>query len=209
MNRVTLECSWDFVHIKMAVLLLSTCFLFTPFVPANKVSASGTTYYVSSSTGSDSNNGTSSSTPWQTIAKLNSITFQAGDIICLKAGDTWNDCFVAHGSGTEVTPITLTSYGTGRRPRIARNNHAEGEWCINLTNIEGWKITNLELSDAAEGIIMRVLPGNSVEYFWIENCYFHDFTKTYYGYWQDDVSMHFAAGVYVYTRGTENPKIVI
>jgi hypothetical protein len=38
---------------------------------------SGPTYYVSPS-GSDSNNGTSIATPWQTIAHVNSVKFSAG-----------------------------------------------------------------------------------------------------------------------------------
>src|SRR5580658_8859044 len=41
--------------------------------------ASATTYYVSSSTGNDSNSGTSSSTAWQTIAHVNGQSFQPGD----------------------------------------------------------------------------------------------------------------------------------
>lgn len=44
-------------------------------------------YYVSSN-GSDSNNGTSPSTPWQTIAKVNAGTYHGGDTISFLKGDT-------------------------------------------------------------------------------------------------------------------------
>jgi hypothetical protein len=62
---------------------VAICFFF--FLPQ----AFGTTYYVSSSSGSDSNNGTSMSSPWQTITKVNGGAYNPGDSILLKAGDTW------------------------------------------------------------------------------------------------------------------------
>jgi hypothetical protein len=46
--------------------------------------ASATTYYVSASTGSDSNSGTSSGTPWQTVAQVNGQVFQPGDSILFR-----------------------------------------------------------------------------------------------------------------------------
>src|SRR5271157_3850465 len=55
------------------------------------VGAKATTYYVSSSAGSDSNTGTSSSTAWQTIAHVNGQTFSPGDSILFKRGDVWNE----------------------------------------------------------------------------------------------------------------------
>ena len=45
---------------------------------------SGTTYYVSSA-GNDASNGLSGSTSWRTIAKVNSVSFSAGDIIYFAA----------------------------------------------------------------------------------------------------------------------------
>jgi hypothetical protein len=80
--------------------------------------ASGTTYYVSSSAGSDSNNGTSAATAWKTIAKVNGQTFVAGDSILLKRGDVWNESLVPSGSGATGTPITFDAYGTGAPPNL-------------------------------------------------------------------------------------------
>ena len=62
-----------------------------------------TTYYVSSSAGSDANNGTSTSTPWQTIAHVNAQTFQPGDSILFKRGDVWNESLTPPSSGTSCT----------------------------------------------------------------------------------------------------------
>lgn len=77
-----------------------------------------TTYYVSSSMGSDSNNGTSSSSAWQTIAHVNAQTFQPGDSILFKRGDVWNESLATPSSGTAGNPITFDAYGTGAAPNL-------------------------------------------------------------------------------------------
>ena len=80
--------------------------------------ASGTTYYVSSSTGNDSNTGTSSSTAWQTIAHVNGQTFEAGDSILFKRGDVWNESLTPPSSGSSGNPIKFDAYGTGAAPSL-------------------------------------------------------------------------------------------
>jgi hypothetical protein len=80
--------------------------------------ASAATYYVSSSAGSDGNNGTSAATPWQTIAHVNGQTFQPGDSILLKRGDVWNESLVAPSSGSSGNPIAFDAYGTGAPPNL-------------------------------------------------------------------------------------------
>ncbi|HSW97045.1 MAG TPA: hypothetical protein VLF89_04440 [Candidatus Saccharimonadales bacterium] len=91
------------------VLILGSLFLKTHF-PAY---AAGTTYYVSSS-GNDTNNGLSQTSPWQTINKVNSMTFQPGDSILFEGGQTFYGklYFTGNNSGTMVSPITIASYGT-------------------------------------------------------------------------------------------------
>ncbi|MEI6529767.1 MAG: right-handed parallel beta-helix repeat-containing protein [Candidatus Falkowbacteria bacterium] len=87
----------------------------------------GTTYYVSFSSGSDSNNGTSVSTPWKTIAKVNSQTFKAGDFILFKKGDTWvNEAIIVKSSGSAAAPITYSSYGSGSKPLISGQTTVTG-----------------------------------------------------------------------------------
>jgi len=74
-----------------------------------------TTYYVSAA-GSDSNNGTSTATPWQTIGKVNSTVFAAGDAVLFRGGDTFTGMvYIDTGDGgTAVAPLTIGSYGTGK-----------------------------------------------------------------------------------------------
>jgi hypothetical protein len=72
------------------------------------------TYYVSS-TGSDSNNGLSPLTPWQTITKVNAHTFVPGDTILFLTGNTFSGAiYVPQNSGTAANPVTFGSYGTGQ-----------------------------------------------------------------------------------------------
>jgi parallel beta-helix repeat protein len=80
--------------------------------------AEATTYYVANS-GSNSNNGTSSGTPWQTISKVNSVNFTAGDMILFNRGDVWHETFTVPTSGTSSNAITFGAYGSGNNPIIS------------------------------------------------------------------------------------------
>ena len=71
-----------------------------------------TSYYVSS-TGSDTNNGTSTATPWKTISKVNASAFVSGDLILFKSGDTFYGTL-----SPSVSGITYGNYGTGAKPII-------------------------------------------------------------------------------------------
>ena len=88
--------------------------------------ANATDYYVSS-TGNNANNGTSQSTPWQTLSKIQTVcnngTIKAGDNIYFKKGDVFTGSLLmasiwgySANSGTVTQPITFSSYGTGAKP---------------------------------------------------------------------------------------------
>jgi hypothetical protein len=82
------------------------------------VPARATTYYVAAA-GNDSNSGTSTGAPWQTIAKVNGATFSAGDSILFHRGDIWyGTSLVASSSGSSGSPITFGAYGSGANPII-------------------------------------------------------------------------------------------
>ena len=100
--------------------------------------AVGSTYYVSSSTGSDANNGTSSATAWRTIAKVNGQTFLAGDSILFKRGDVWNESLAPSSSGSAGNSITFDAYGTGPAPNLTGYYAAPpGSWVLVTGN--AWK----------------------------------------------------------------------
>ncbi|MEO8768986.1 MAG: T9SS type A sorting domain-containing protein [Ferruginibacter sp.] len=88
--------------------------------------ANATDYYVSN-LGSNSNNGTSATTSWQTLSKVQTVfnngTIKAGDNIYFKKGDVFSENLLiasiwgySANSGTATQPITLSSYGTGAKP---------------------------------------------------------------------------------------------
>ncbi len=81
--------------------------------------ASATDYYISSS-GNDANNGLSSSTPWKTIAKVNSSfsTLKPGDRILFNRGDVFYGSLKISKSGLAGSPITISAYGAGAKPII-------------------------------------------------------------------------------------------
>lgn len=72
------------------------------------------TYYVDPA-GSDSNNGTSVSTPWATVAKVVSSTFLPGDQVLFKRGGTWRVAseLAVPSSGTADKPLVVGAYGSG------------------------------------------------------------------------------------------------
>ncbi|WP_022901942.1 carboxypeptidase regulatory-like domain-containing protein [Humibacter albus] len=141
--------------------------------------ATGTTYYVDSHDGDDSQDGTSAATAWKSFANVNTKVFQPGDRILLKAGSswsaqgdavakeaydytTWDDgvptdvteaaptaLLAPEGSGSAADPIVISSYGTGDAPKL------EGRGVVNdvlqLTNQQHWDISNLDISNVTDG----------------------------------------------------------
>lgn len=114
------------------------------FFPIRQAEAAGTTYYVDSAGGNDSNSGTSESASWKTLAKVNGIVFQPGDRIYLKSGSSWNENLLPQGSGSSGNPIVIDAYGTGSKPLI---NGTGGEYAVLLHNQEYWTIQNLEITN--------------------------------------------------------------
>ena len=123
--------------------------------------AFATTYYVDSVNGNDDWDGTSPGTAWQSLGKGNSVTFQPGDQILLKAGSVWqggDGLLYPKGSGTEATPIVIDMYGTGPKPVInadkTYNLVLDGEnvsASVFLYNQEYWEINDLEVMNGQPG----------------------------------------------------------
>jgi parallel beta-helix repeat protein len=91
-------------------------------VTANSNTSSYTSYYVDSIAGSDANNGTSSSSPWRTVAKVNSTSFSPGTHVLFKKGDLWRETLSPFASGEAGNPIVFDAYGTGAAPILSGAN---------------------------------------------------------------------------------------
>jgi signal peptidase I len=84
------------------------------------------TYYLDSSFGNDSSNGTSVYSPWRTIGKINNSNFQPGDSILFKRDEIWKEYLNFPSSGNAFAPIIIGSYGEGSLPIISGVNVYEG-----------------------------------------------------------------------------------
>ena len=71
------------------ILLKGLALLAGVFLLSTSTYSAATTYYVSNS-GNDDNNGTSESTPWKTIAKVNEQAFEPGNTIKYKRGGNYS-----------------------------------------------------------------------------------------------------------------------
>ena len=92
----------------------------------------GSAFYIDPVNGNDTYAGTSTNQPWKTLNRVNSTTFQPGDVINFKAGGTWLGTLRPLGSGTAANPILIDSYGTGAKPVIDGN----GWWSRAQTTAE-------------------------------------------------------------------------
>lgn len=97
-----------------------------PFVPEPETAVpdapgTGRTFYVSSSGGSDSNNGMSEATAFASVSAVNALSLLPGDKVLFKCGDTFRgQPLVLLSSGSDVDYIQIGSYPSGcaNRPRL-------------------------------------------------------------------------------------------
>ncbi len=113
-------------------------------------STTGTTYYVDARNGKDTNNGTSDTTPWQSLNKVNQTTFKPGDRILLKAGSEFSKATIhPKGSGSADHPIYISSYGTGAMPKISgQGTVSDSVYFYNQQYID---LSNLNISNTVTG----------------------------------------------------------
>lgn len=167
---------------------------FSSFSAAYSATAATTpaTYYVSSSSGSDSNPGTISQ-PFATLSKVNTLNLNQGDTVYLKRGDTWTDEYLelqVADQGSSTSPVTISAYGTGNDPIINRTSDTDnkaiviyGDWfvveefTINNADYSGVEmlqtaenniIRNCEIYNA--GVAVRIKSSNNT----VKNCNMHD-----------------------------------
>ncbi|MFA5104310.1 MAG: fibronectin type III domain-containing protein [Candidatus Margulisiibacteriota bacterium] len=126
------------------------------------IAPSGTTFYVDSVSGDDSNAGNSDVAPWKTLSKVNYYTysqyapankFSAGTTVKLKKGGVWNETlYLWKITGTSANRITFESYGTdpnkpiicGSKQITSWSNHSGNIWKAFLNTDPGsvWFINN-------------------------------------------------------------------
>lgn len=141
------------------------------------------TYYIDSANGNDKNSGLSPKKPWQSLAKINAQSFEAGSLILLKRGSAWQGQLVLKGSGLPEKPIRISSYGNGNKPML--DGRGKVAQVLFLKDVEGWEIENLEITNAAAtvgnrtGILVESLGDGLKKHFRFRNLYIHDVMGDY------------------------------
>ena len=77
-----------------------------------------TTYYVAAN-GSNSNDGHSASSPFLSLAHVNTLQLQPGDQVLLRRGDTFRGGLLIRQSGSATQPIVFDAYGAGAKPVLS------------------------------------------------------------------------------------------
>ena len=108
----------------------------------------GNIYYVSPN-GSDANSGLTEAQAWQTLAKVNEMAFQPGDVVRFERDGSWSGGLVVDVSGEQGRPIVFTSYGDGFLPVISNPGNetnftsairVTGQWVI----VDGVKVSDAQ-----------------------------------------------------------------
>ncbi len=152
-----------------ADLLIHTCAkAFTSaLLLACSLTASATVYYVSPS-GDDSNNGTSQSTAWQSIDRVNqlSFSFQPGDQILFKRGGVFRGELIIGSNGTSAQPVTVGAYGSGDLPVIKGSELVTG-WSVYQGNVYVANVTGPVAQVYVGG--QRMIPARFPNSGWLRN----------------------------------------
>ena len=110
--------------------------------------------------------------PWNSLQAAQSHVFAPGDLIALARGSECQGTFAPQGSGTKGMPIRLTSYGTGKRPRIVAPSAARQ--ALLLFNQEYWQIDSLDISGGnTYGVFVSGDKG-LLHHLYLKNLYVHD-----------------------------------
>lgn len=153
-----------------------------------------TTYYVDATGGDDSNNGLTAGTAWKTLAKVEATTFQSGDVIGLKRGETWFEMLTL--ATGKHDGIILDAYGSGALPIIDAGPSGTHRWAIHVDTATNTTTRHLQLQNAGglpaphdTGALWEAVTGTNT----IEDCILHR-------HYSDACAASGASGTIIVTR---------
>ncbi|MBK9989409.1 MAG: putative Ig domain-containing protein [Verrucomicrobia bacterium] len=111
----------DTIHVSVVPVNYESPLEGDPGLASFRPATNAPAYYVDAVNGMDSYDGNSPAKAWRTLAKLNSITLKAGDVVRLARGSVWNETlyFESTELGTSSAPIIVEAYGSGVAPTIS------------------------------------------------------------------------------------------
>ena len=132
-----------------------------------------TTYYVDAIQGNDKNRGTSITSPWKSLNKINTSSFLPSDKILFKRDQSWVGRLVVPSSGSKNGMITIGDYGTGNKPIIKGDNI---NYAVLLDGKNYISLQNLEIiNPKGQGLIITQSNDNGL--ITIDSCDIHDNLK--------------------------------
>lgn len=138
--------------LKMITMKIA-CSIFVTFISI--FTCAQTTYYVDNLSGDDGNDGTTSSSAFQKLEKVNELILQPGDSVLFKRGGKWIGTLRPQGSGTKGKRIVIGAFGKGDDPVIdAEGKSLESDFMsasILLFNQEYWEIRDIEVRNFEKG----------------------------------------------------------
>jgi hypothetical protein len=99
----------------MKIPLLLAFTLLTAATFAHAARTVPATFYVDSEKGSDTAEGSTETSAWRSLDRVNTAELIPGDSVLFKRGGLWRGTFTPH-SGTKDARIVYSAYGTGAKP---------------------------------------------------------------------------------------------
>ena len=96
----------------------------------------GTGYYVDPA-GDDANSGKSPGAAWRTVARVNSKSFNPGDVVYFRRGGLWREMLEPMVGGSPSYQLTFATYGDGQAPIISGSDV-----------VNGWSLAEGQIYDA-------------------------------------------------------------
>ena len=157
---------------------------------------SATNYYVKEG-GNDSASGLDDDNAWESISKVNSFSFTAGDTCFFKRGDNFTGTLTPSTSGNSGSYIVFAAYGTGVIPIITPNTVVGGvTWTVHSGSI--YKTTDLGYDPGN-----MLMGDNRLKILKINNAYFTTGANGYYNNYGALTLMAFSEAV-TYEFSTQN-----
>jgi hypothetical protein len=145
------------MKLKRITCKLEKIFFITLFLLLISSVSRATRYYVDSTNGHDSNEGTSEAIPWKTISKVNRSQFQPGDFILFSCGGIWREQLNIPSSGSIALPIHFSAFGDGNKP-IINGSDLVTNWYKEVTTT--WRT---EVSKETKYVFFDNIQGNHKE----------------------------------------------
>ncbi|HET6939779.1 MAG TPA: right-handed parallel beta-helix repeat-containing protein [Nocardioides sp.] len=132
-------------------------------LPSAAHAAGATTYFVSP-TGSDTNNGTSASTPIKTLGRASSLPLNPGDQVLLQRDASFSGKLAIWRSGTAGNPITIGSYGSGSKPVVTGDCLEVGGSYVTMTELSvQYCTTNGIWTDGVGNVVTDVEAAHNIQ----------------------------------------------